>query len=144
MDRTWLVPQVETPASQGEGRMAKYFTVTQANEVIKLIQPLMRQLLEMRETIQKQQPQVWSVLEKSAGNGGSKVASSVALEFEKMETLIKAIQGTGALVKDLNLGLVDFLTWREGREVYLCWQYGESEIRYWHDISVGYSDRHPI
>ena len=124
--------------------MAKYFSVAQANEVITLIQPLMRQLLEMRETIQNQQPQVWAVLEKAAGNGGSKVASSVALEFEKMESLIRAIQGTGALVKDLNLGLVDFLTWRDGREVYLCWQYGEAKISYWHEISAGYSERHPI
>jgi hypothetical protein len=124
--------------------MAKYFTIAQANEVVQIIRPLMRQLLEMRASIQKKQPEAWPVVEKAAGNGGNKAASKVALEFEKMETLVKAIQGTGALLKDLNSGLVDFLALRDGREVYLCWRYGEDEIQYWHEIEAGYSGRHPI
>jgi hypothetical protein len=124
--------------------MAKYFTIAQANEVVHIIRPLMRQLLEMRASIQKKQPEAWPVVEKAAGNGGNKAASKVALEFEKMETLVKAIRGTGALLKDLNSGLVDFLALRDGREVFLCWRYGEDEIQYWHEIEAGYSGRHPI
>lgn len=124
--------------------MAKFFTVKQANEVVTIIRPLMRQLLEMRASIQEKQPEAWPALEKSAGNGGNKVASKVALEFEKMETLVKAIQGTGALLKDLNSGLVDFLSLRDGREVYLCWRYGEEQIQYWHEIEAGFSGRNPI
>jgi hypothetical protein len=61
-----------------------------------------------------------------------------------METLVKAIQGTGALLKDLNSGLVDFLTIREGRQVYLCWRFGEDEISYWHEIETGFSGRLPL
>jgi hypothetical protein len=124
--------------------MAKLFTVAEANQVITIIRPLMRQLLEMRASIQRKQPEAWLAVEKAAGNGGNKAASHVALEFEKMETLVKAIQGTGALVKDLNSGLVDFLSVRDGREVYLCWRYGEDEIHYWHDIDAGFSGRNPI
>jgi hypothetical protein len=124
--------------------MAKFFTVQQANEVVTIIRPLMHQLLEMRASIQEKQPEAWPALEKAAGNGGNKVASKVALEFEKMETLVKAIQGTGALLKDLNSGLVDFLSLRDGREVYLCWRYGEEQIQYWHEIEAGFSGRNPI
>lgn len=124
--------------------MAKFFTVAEANQVIEIIRPLMRQLLEMRASIHRKQPEAWPVLEKAAGNGGNKAASQVALEFEKMETLVKAIQGTGALLKDLNTGLVDFLTVRDGHEVYLCWRYGEDEIHYWHEIDAGFSGRNPI
>jgi hypothetical protein len=124
--------------------MAKLFTVAEANQVITIIRPLMRQLLEMRASIQRKQPEAWPAVEKAAGNGGNKAASHVALKFEKMETLVKAIQGTGALVKDLDSGLVDFLSVRDGREVYLCWRYGEDEIHYWHDIDAGFSGRNPI
>jgi hypothetical protein len=124
--------------------MAKYFTVAEANQVVGIIRPLMQQLMELRQSIQARQPEAWLALEKAGGNGGNKASSKIALEFEKMESLVQAIQGTGAVVKDLNGGLVDFLTIREGREVYLCWQYGEDEIQFWHDIDTGFSSRQPL
>ncbi len=124
--------------------MAKYFTVEEANQVVQIIRPLMKQLLELRRSIQAKQPEAWPALEKAAGNGGNKVTSQIALEFMKLESIVHAIQGTGAVVKDLNAGLVDFLTIRDGREVYLCWQYGEEEIQYWHDIETGFSGRQPL
>ena len=54
------------------------------------------------------------------------------------------IQDTGALIKDINIGLLDFPALRDGREVYLCWQYGEGDIAYWHEIDAGYEGRQPI
>ena len=46
--------------------------------------------------------------------------------------------------KDLGLGLVDFPHLRDGREVNLCWKYGEREIRHWHDLDEGYAGRKPL
>jgi len=65
-------------------------------------------------------------------------------DFEKLDALVHRIQGTGALLKDINMGLLDFPALREGREVYLCWQYGESDIAYWHEVEAGYAGRQPI
>jgi hypothetical protein len=124
--------------------MAKYFSVEEANELVQIIRPLMIQLLELRKSIQEKQPESLAAVEKASGNGGNKAASKIALEFVTIESLVKAIQGTGAILKDLNNGLVDFLSLREGREVYLCWQYGEGEIQYWHEIESGYSGRQPL
>jgi hypothetical protein len=124
--------------------MAKYFTVEEANQVVLIIRPLVRQLMQLRQSVQARQPEAWPALEKAAGNGGNKASSKIALEFVEMESLVQAIQGTGAIVKDLDGGLIDFLTIRQGREVYLCWQYGEEEIRYWHDIETGFSGRKPL
>ncbi len=39
------------------------------------------------------------------------------------------------------MGLVDFLGSRAGREVFLCWHYGEDDIAYWHDINAGFAGR---
>jgi hypothetical protein len=58
--------------------------------------------------------------------------------------LIQKILSTGVEVKDINLGLVDFLSLRDGREVYLCWQFGEEDIRFWHDLDTGYTGRQPL
>jgi hypothetical protein len=65
-------------------------------------------------------------------------------DFEKLDALIHGILETGVLIKDINLGLLDFPALRGGREVYLCWQYGEGEIAFWHEIEAGFAGRQPI
>lgn len=41
-------------------------------------------------------------------------------------------------------GLCDFRSRRRGRIVYLCWRWGEDEIRHWHDLDAGVAGRRPI
>jgi hypothetical protein len=84
------------------------------------------------------------MLDKVGGNGGSQVASQVVEEFRQLEKLVARIQETGALVKDINSGLLDFSTLRDGHEVYLCWQYGEGDIQFWHEIEAGFAGRKPL
>jgi hypothetical protein len=64
--------------------------------------------------------------------------------MEALGEELEAIELTGVTVKDLDIGLCDFLGLREGREVWLCWQYGEKAIRFWHDLDAGFSGRQPI
>ena len=54
---------------------------------------------------------------------------------------VDGIQELGAIVKDIDRGLVDFPALREGEEVLLCWQLGEEEIRYWHGADEGFAGR---
>lgn len=54
------------------------------------------------------------------------------------------IQELGGVTKDLGLGLVDFLHLRDGREVNLCWRYGEERITHWHGLDEGYTARKPL
>ena len=55
-----------------------------------------------------------------------------------------AIQELGGVTKDLGIGLVDFLHLRDGREVNLCWRYGEERITHWHGLGEGYAKRKPL
>ena len=119
----------------------RYFTLEQANVEVKLLRPLVEEILAIRGTIIARQPQAWPVVEKAAGNGGSKEASLLVVEFERLDNLARQIRATGAILKDINTGLVDFPTLRDGREVYLCWRYGEGEIEYWHEIEAGFAGR---
>jgi hypothetical protein len=50
----------------------------------------------------------------------------------------------GVEIKDLTTGLIDFRGLRDGHEVYLCWQYGEADIRFWHEIESGFAGRQLI
>lgn len=124
--------------------MPRYFTLTEANEMLAAIRPLMEEIQAIRQEILARQPEVWPVVERAAGNGGSQAASKLVEEFGRLDALVHQIQETGALFKDINLGLLDFPAWRDGHEVYLCWKYGEGDIAFWHEIEAGYAGRQPI
>jgi len=61
-----------------------------------------------------------------------------------IQQALQEIADMGGTPKDLELGLVDFLHVRDGREVNLCWKYGEREIRFWHGLDEGYTARKPV
>lgn len=124
--------------------MARYFTVEEANALLETVRPLMRDILQARQHIVEAQPDVWPVLEKSIGNGGSKKAGELLAHFEVIQRNVRTIHGLGLEVKDVNLGLVDFLARRNGRDVYLCWRYDEPSITHWHDLDTGFAGRQPL
>ena len=124
--------------------MPKYFTLHEANKALEIIRPLMDEVQAIRQKILANQPEAWPAIEKSAGNGGNKALSNMVQDFEKLDALIHQIQDTGAQIKDINTGLLDFSALRDEREVYLCWQYGEGDIAFWHEVDAGYAGRQPI
>ena len=124
--------------------MPQYFTLQEANEALISIRPWMDEVQSIRREILAHQPEIWSVMEKSAGNGGNPTLSRMVKTFDRLDALIHSIQDTGALIKDINTGLLDFPALRDEREVYLCWKYGEGDIAYWHEIADGFAGRRSI
>lgn len=57
---------------------------------------------------------------------------------------VNALRDLGCVIKDLDTGLIDFLSVHEGRPVYLCWRLGESTISFWHDLNVGFAGRQAL
>lgn len=124
--------------------MPKFFTLQEANDALHIIRPLMDDVQAIRQKILANQPEAWPAIEKSAGNGGNKALSRMVDDFEKLDGLIHQILDTGVQIKDINIGLLDFSAMRDEREVYLCWQYGEGDIAFWHEVDAGYAGRQPI
>jgi len=121
-----------------------YFSIQEAREKLERLRPLMDELASLRQTILARQPGDWPLVEKSAGNGGSRRASRMVAEFERVDRLVHRIQEDGVILKDINLGLLDFPAWRGNHEVYLCWKYGEPELAFWHEVDAGFSGRQPL
>ena len=63
---------------------------------------------------------------------------------QNLKTAVENIQEMGCIIKDLDIGLVDFPTLFRGEEVYLCWKLGEPAIEFWHGIHEGFAGRKPI
>ena len=124
--------------------MPRYFTLPEANETLTSIRPWMDEIQTIRSEILVHQPEIWSVMEKSAGNGGNPTLSRMVKTFDRLDALIHSIQDTGVIIKDINTGLLDFPAIKNEREVYLCWQYGEGDIAFWHEIEDGFAGRQSI
>jgi len=121
--------------------MPRYFTLLEANEALASIRPWMDEIQTIRREILIHQPEIWSVMEKSAGNGGNPTLSRMVKTFDRLDALLHSIQDIGALIKDINTGLLDFPALKDGREVYLCWKHGEGDIAFWHEIQDGFAGR---
>ncbi len=124
--------------------MPRYFTLAQANTALETIRPLMDEIQSIRNNIIAHQPEAWPAIEKSAGNGGNPTLSQLVQDFDRLDKFLHNILDTGAQVKNINTGLLDFPALRNGQEVYLCWKYGEDQIAFWHEIDAGFAGRQPI
>lgn len=57
---------------------------------------------------------------------------------------VEILENTGVVVKSIEQGLLDFPSKRFEDEVWLCWKYGETEIKFWHEKDSGFMGRKPI
>jgi hypothetical protein len=121
-----------------------YFSLEEANSTLVIIRPLMEEIQSLRSNIMTHQPEIWPAIERSAGNGGNPTLSKLVKDFQRLDDLFHRILATGAQVKDINTGLLDFPAWRKDHEVYLCWKYGEGRIEFWHEIEAGFAGRKSI
>ncbi|HUS93852.1 MAG TPA: DUF2203 domain-containing protein [Patescibacteria group bacterium] len=123
---------------------AQYFTVEEANAILPEIDVLMDRLQFHRSRMIKLRREIVQLLELKESDIGGSVASSLVSDFIAIERLMNQIRSHGCLIKDLNTGLVDFLSKRDGREVYLCWRYGEPRIDFYHELHTGFKNRQQI
>jgi|SRR5688572_17616715 len=121
--------------------MPKYYTPKEANNLLEIVRPMVGEMMTIGEKIREKQPELWTLAEKSAGNGGSATLSKLLPDFDRLHELLHQIQEMDIEVKDLVTGLIDFVALKDGREVYLCWKYGEEQIQFYHEIEAGFQGR---
>ncbi|MDQ4076788.1 MAG: DUF2203 domain-containing protein [Chloroflexota bacterium] len=122
----------------------RYFTVEEANEMLPTVEGLVAKLIEAYNRIMRLRPEVVRVLEKSETGSGSATASQMYLEFLRFESLLQEINKLGVEVKDPESGLCDFPALHRGRDIYLCWQFGEQQVEWWHELHTGYAGRRHV
>ena len=129
----------------------QYFTAEEANEALLEVRPLTEELVGHRRALVELQERQSAVTARIAGNGGNvepheleEVQAQLDEEVAGIARCVARIHEVGALVKDLDDGLVDFPATRDGRDVLLCWRLGEDEIGFWHGLDEGFSGRKPL
>lgn len=122
----------------------KTFTLEQANKLVPFVAKLLDELTDARNQLATAKNLLEPMLQKAGGNGGSKAGSDYVLLLQHFNALLSTFQEWGCELKDIDDGLVDFPSYREGKLVYLCWKRGEERIEFWHDIEAGFGGRQPV
>jgi hypothetical protein len=129
----------------------RHFTQEEANAALVHVRPLVEQMVGHRAAMRLAEERQEQLQARVSGNGGgippeelAQAAESLEQEAAAVARCVDAIQELGALVKDLDVGLVDFPARRGGEEVLLCWRLGEDEIGFWHTVDGGFGGRRPL
>lgn len=120
------------------------YTVAEANAVLPEVRIIVQRMLTARANVIHAQPDLWPAVQAAVFNGGSKTVSEASVQIIVIQDAIAALQSLNILVKDVNTGLIDFPAERDGQLVFLCWQYDEPSVQFWHDIDSGFSGRQRI
>ena len=126
----------------------RYFTPSEANELLAEVRPLAESLVEHRDGMRLAAERRARLTARIAGNGGDldpqepgELDEQFERESQAVARAVEGLQRLGLLVKDLDRGLVDFPALHNGEEVLLCWQVGEDEVAYWHGVDEGFAGR---
>ncbi len=130
----------------------RYFTPSEVEALIPALTEIMERVMAAHRRAEAVGERLRGERHRIALTGGGVIDRAAwQVEQQELERLDAAIQeglheilSLGGVPKDLGLGLVDFPHLRGGREVNLCWKYGEREIRYWHGLDEGYARRKPL
>ena len=130
----------------------RYFTPREVEALIPVLARAMREVMTahteataLRERREAEQKRIalagGGVIDRARWRADTELIKQLT---QRMQDRLEKIVELGGTPKDLGLGLVDFPHLRDGREVNLCWKYGEQEIRHWHGLDEGYADRKPL
>jgi hypothetical protein len=130
----------------------RFFTIEEANELVSSLEIEFGRIAHVRSRL--------GPLIQSLGGPdeavailreGAPIPEGQQVEAEELRRLAAEITGAlervnalGGLVKDVELGLVDFYTMLDGEPAFLCWQFGERAISHWHSLDEGFSGRRAI
>jgi hypothetical protein len=129
----------------------RYFTPQEANEALAEVRPLAERVVEHRRRLLAANAKRAGLVAQIQGNGGGITPSDLSeLEVEidrhsgGLQRSVDRLHTLGVLVKDLDAGLVDFPSLRDGEEVLLCWRLGEDAVEHWHGVDEGFAGRKPL
>jgi hypothetical protein len=119
----------------------KHFSLEQARALLSQLRGIFPQLHRLRRQVHQADEQLGAQTRESGADLGGESVNTLLRDLLQMEAQLQRIQGMGVLIKDLDRGLVDFPHLRDGREVFLCWELGEDDIEFWHELDSGYAGR---
>ena len=132
--------------------MPRYFTLAEARQCLPAVGSAIREGMDAKKVMDMAEKEHSAMVERIMYSGGMAVNHEAAVQVRakreacsaKLKHLFQQFEEIGCVIKDLDIGLIDFPALYRGKEVYLCWRLGEPDIGFWHPIDEGFAGRRPI
>jgi hypothetical protein len=133
--------------------MKRYFSVEEANALVPALEAKLALVMQLRAQLRAGYQELEALGEPPSAeslartDGDPQVVRRRGRFRAVLEALtgeLQEIEALGVAIKDLDIGLCDFLAERDGRDIWLCWRYGEKRVEFWHDLDTGFAGRQPI
>jgi hypothetical protein len=128
----------------------KFFSVDEANNALPLVKAIVGDIVQQFQVVNELEERLASIRGEKRRRADDPYAEETAqshseleLEKAKLDNYIEELARLGVELKGPD-GLCDFPSLRDGREVYLCWRLGESQVGFWHEKHAGFAGRQPI
>jgi hypothetical protein len=122
---------------------ARHYTLEEASELLPRVVALIERMRVARGRLGDREARE-ALEEAGPTNGGGSPGRTVSEGFLELRDSMLELRELEVLLRDLDRGLLDFPSLRDGREVYLCWQEGEDAIGFWHEPDAGFGGRRPL
>lgn len=129
----------------------KLFTVEEANAMLPLIRAIAGDMVALSRDVDERRDRLNQINDHRESDSSNPYTDEVAhieqevvKDIERIEEYARELSQLGVEPKGALQGLVDFPAKIDGRIVYLCWQYNEPEVLYWHAIDGGFAGRQPL
>jgi hypothetical protein len=130
----------------------RFFTIEEANELVASLEiefgrvaRARAELAPLIETLGGADASVAILHDgEEAPPGRERAAERLRRLAAEITDSVERVNELGCLVKDVELGLVDFYAMQDDEPVFLCWQFGEPAVTHWHGVDEGYAGRRPI
>ena len=125
--------------------MFSFFTLSEANAALPDVIKKFEYSLSKKNEVNKLEQQLQlSLSSENTFENYVTQKQNLNTAITKFYESLEILENTGVVVKSIDQGLLDFPSKRFDEEVWLCWKYGETEIKFWHEKDTGFMGRKPI
>ena len=143
-----MAPTDLPPSGPAGGSAPRLFTLAEANALLPELIPILERLRLAKAALDDARAGLARLTPAMRGNGhaaaGAELEGRIRELAAEIAADVRAILARGVEVKDLDHGLIDFPSPREGRVVFLCCRLGEGPIGWWHETDAGFAGRRPL
>jgi hypothetical protein len=124
---------------------AYLYTIQEARNLVPEIRPLLAAMQVEHRRMRDEMSRLNELTPAMRQNGHAPQAEEherLIMELgESLREKLDQFELMGIEVKDIEHGVIDFPSERDGHIIFLCWQVDEETITHWHEIDTGFAGR---
>ena len=125
--------------------MSILFTVDKANTILPKVKKRFDEILCCKNNVMDIQEELQNLSDSNCSfEKFIKKKQELNHAVTALYNMIQELEDMGIMIKSVDEGLLDFPSIRYDEEVWLCWKFGENQVKFWHRKEEGFMGRKPI